>query len=180
MKPYPSIVLILSVALPTIAAEQASVAEGTVSKVDSTTKTILVKTKDGTEHTFRFGGRMAVHGADATSAGSKDAWHSIKSGSEVAVHYTAKGTDETAVEVDRIGSDGLKATEGTVTKIDRGAKTMTIATTDGTEETFRLLDRAAVDSGKDIGTGADKSAKVTVYYTEQGGSKVAHFFKSAF
>jgi hypothetical protein len=28
-----------------------------------------------------------------------------------------------------------------------------------------------------IGKGADKTAKVTVYYTESAGKKVAHFFK---
>lgn len=33
------------------------------------------------------------------------------------------------------------------------------------------------DAGKDIAEGAEKSAKVTVYYTEDAGHKVAHFFK---
>jgi hypothetical protein len=48
------------------------------------------------------------------------------------------------------------------------------------EETYRLADRAVKDTGKDIGEGAEKSAKVTVYYTEEGGHKVAHFFKKIF
>jgi hypothetical protein len=42
-----------------------------------------------------------------------------------------------------------------------------------------LGDRAALDTGRDIEKGADKSAKVTVYYTEEGGDKIAHFFKKA-
>jgi len=50
----------------------------------------------------------------------------------------------------------------------------------GAEETFRLTGRAARDVGKGIGEGAEKSAKVTVYYTEEAGHKVAHFFKKAF
>jgi len=33
---------------------------------------------------------------------------------------------------------------------------------------------------KDIGEGAEKSGKVTVYYTEEAGRKVARFFKKTF
>jgi arginine repressor len=157
-----------------------SVLDGTVKKVDSGTKTVVVKTADGAEHTFHFLGRTVVRGTEATAKGSKDAFHGLKEGSEVAVHYTAKGGRETADEVDRIGKDGLKMTEGTVSHIDRGAKTIVVKTADGTEETYRLADRAVKDTGKDIGEGTEKSAKVTVYYTEEGGHKVAPFFKKIF
>ena len=37
---------------------------------------------------------------------------------------------------------------------------------------------AAKDAGKDIAAGAEKSARVTIYYTQEAGRKVAHFFKS--
>jgi hypothetical protein len=80
--------------------------------------------------------------------------------------------------VDHVGKDGVKVTEGTVTAIDRGAKTMAIKTANGTEETFKLTDHAAVAGGKDIGKGTAKAAKVTVYYTEDAGKKIAHFFAS--
>ncbi len=50
---------------------------------------------------------------------------------------------------------------------------------DGTKTTFRLTDHAAVDEGKDIGKGSVKSAHVTVYYTEKGGKKIAHFFEAS-
>ena len=177
MKLYLYAALALSAALPVFAFEDvASVAEGTVKKVDSSTKTVLIATKDGTEHTFHFGERTTVHGVKAAGKGSEEALHGLTEGTEVAVHYTTKGTVDTAEEIDHIGKGGLKVTEGTFKGIDRGAKTVTIATADGTEKTFRLVGRAA----RDIGKGADKSAKVTVYYTEEGGDKVAHFFKSAF
>ena len=157
-----------------------STVEGTVKKVDSTAKTIVVKTADGTEHTFHFVGRTTVHGAEEIGKGAKDAYHGLKEGSEVVVHYTAKGTEETAEEIDHLGKDGLKATEGTVSHVDRGAKTLAVKTADGTEETFRMTGHAAEDAGKDVGKGAEKSEKVTVYYTEEAGHKVAHFFKKAF
>jgi hypothetical protein len=155
-----------------------SAVSGSVKKVDAATKTVVVKTADGTEHTFHFVERTSVHGAEASAAGTKDAFHGVKEGSEVVVHYTKKGTEETAEEVDHVGKDGLKVSEGTVSKIDRGGKTLVVKAADGTEETFRLTDHAAKDAGKDIAKGAEKSAKVTVYYTERGGHKVAHFFKT--
>jgi Cu/Ag efflux protein CusF len=181
MKLYLCAALALSAALPVFAAEDvASVAEGTVKKVDSSTKAVVIATKDGTERTFHFGERTTVHGVEDAGKGSEEALHGLKEGTEVAVHYTSKGTVDTADEIDHIGKDGLKVTEGTVKKVDHGAKTVTIATADGTERTFRLVGRGTRETGKDIAKGVDKSAKVTVYYTEEGGDRVAHFFKSAF
>jgi hypothetical protein len=148
--------------------------EGTVKKVDSGTKTVVVKTADGTEHTVHFVAKTSVHGWDATEAGAKDGMHGVKEGSHVVVHYTVKGTEKTAQELDRIGDGGLKVTEGTVSKIDRGTKTLAVKTADGAEATYRITDHAVVDTGK----GIEKATKVTVYYTEEGGKKIVHFFKN--
>jgi hypothetical protein len=161
-----------------VAQDVVSAVKGTVEKVDSGTKTAVVKTADGTEHTFHFVERTSVHGAEASAAGAKDAFHGMKEGSEVVVHYSKKGTEETAEEIDHVGKDGLKVTEGTVSKIDRGGKTLVVKTADGAEQTYHLTEHAVKDAGKDIAKGTEKSAKVTVYYTEEGGRKVAHFFKA--
>jgi hypothetical protein len=152
---------------------------GVVLRLDAAAKTVVVKLADGTEHTLHFVKRTTVHGAQDTAAGAKDAFHGLKEGSEVAVHYTAKGTEATAEEIDNIGKDGLKATEATVTRIERGAKTLVVKTTDGSEEVYHMTDSAAKDAGKDIAERTEKAAKVTVYYTEEVGHKVAHFFKKA-
>jgi hypothetical protein len=154
-----------------------SAIHGTITKLDATTKTAVVKTADGTEHTIHFVDKTAVHGAEVTATGSKDAFHGLKEGSEVAVHYTEKGSEKTAVEVDHLGKDGLKSVDGTVSKVDEGGKTVTVKAADGTEQTFDVIGKDTKESAQAIGKGADKSAKVTVYYTEQGGKKVAHFFK---
>jgi len=161
-----------------VAQDVVSVVAGTVKKVDSGTKTVVVKTADGTEHTFHFVERTSVQGADASATGAKDAFHGVKEGSEVVVHYSKKGTEETAEEIDHVGKDGLKVTEGTVSKIDRGGKTLVVKTADGAEETYHLTDRAAKDAGKGVGEGVEKFVKVNVYYTEKAGRKVAHFFKA--
>ena len=79
--------------------------------------------------------------------------------------------------LDRLGGDGLKVSRGTVSDVDRDGKKISIKSADGTEQTFDLADNAAKDTGKDIGKGTDKTAKVTVYYTEDAGRKTAHFVK---
>ena len=180
LKRFSVIMILLALCWPAAAIERRhGILVGVVLKTDDAAKTVVVKLADGTEHTFHFVKATTVHGAQETAAGAKDAFHGLKEGSEVAVHYTAKGTVETAEEVDHIGKDGLKVTEATVTHVDRGAKTIAVKTADGTEEVYRMTDSAARDAGKGIGTGAEKSAKVTVYYTEEAGHKVAHFFKKA-
>jgi len=152
------------------AVEAVTAVHGTISKIDSGAKTIVVKTADGTEHTFHFIAKTTVHG---TEVGAKDTFHGLKEGTEVVAHYTAKGTEKTAVEVDSVGKDGLKVVDGTVSDIDRGAKRLVVKSADGTERTFKMADHAAVETGK----GTEKSAKVTVYYTEDAGKKIAHFFE---
>lgn len=142
-----------------------------IQRVDSAAKIIVVKSDDGISHTFHFLDSTTVHGVDAVDVGSKDSWHGLKEGGEVVVHYAKRGTDDTAVEIDKIGDGGLKATEGTVKEIDKGGKKLTVVAGDGTEETFRLTWRAAKDTGVGIGRGS----KVTVFYLGKAGNKVAHF-----
>ena len=132
--------------------------EGTVKKVDAGSKTVVVATADGTEHTVHFVSKTSVHGWDAADAGAKDGMHGVKEGSHVVVHYTVKGSEKTAQEMDRIGDGGLKVTEGTVSKIDRGTKTLAVKTADGAEATYKITDHAVVDTGK----GIEKASKVTV------------------
>jgi hypothetical protein len=150
---------------------------GTVTKIDAAGKTIAVKTADGTVHTIHFVDTTTVHGAHATADGAKDTFHGITEGSEVVAHYTAKGAKETAVEVDKIGKGGMHAVEGTVTHVSEDGKTVVVKAADGTDHTFHVAGHDTASAAKDIGKGADKSAKVTVYYTEGAGKKVAHFFE---
>ena len=154
-----------------------SAVHGTITKLDAATKTVVVKTAEGTVHTVHFVDKTAVHGAEATATGAEDAFHGLKEGSEVAVHYTEKGTEKTAVEVDHLGKDGIKSVDGAVTKVGEGGKTVTVKAADGTEQTFDVVGKDTKESAEAIGKGADKTGKVTVYYTEKGGKKVAHFFK---
>lgn len=154
-----------------------SAVHGTITKLDSSTNTMVIKTKDGTEHTVHFVDKTAVFGADKTAAGAKDSFKGLSEGSDVIVHYSEKGGEKTATEVDKVGKDGLKYVDGTVTKVGKDGKTVVVKSADGTEHTFDVAGRDTADAAKSIGKSADKAGKTTVYYTEEGGKKVAHFFE---
>src|SRR6266481_8611358 len=94
---------------------------GTVEKVDHATKTVVVKTADGAEHTVKFTG-------DTTVKGTKEGFDGLKKGTEVVARTTGKGVDETAVDVGKVGKDGLRSTKGTVEKFDKGTKTVVVKT----------------------------------------------------
>jgi len=61
-----------------------SAVRGTVQKLDASTKTVVVKAADGTEHTMRVGARTAVYG---TEAAARDIFRGLKEGTDVIVNY---------------------------------------------------------------------------------------------
>ncbi len=100
-------VLMLTVA---VGAWQNAVAEdvvhavsGVVKSVDHDTKTVVVKTADGTEQTFKYTGKTTVEGTKDAGKGvgkaSADTYLEAKKGAKVTVHYTEKGAEKTAVGV---------------------------------------------------------------------------------
>src|SRR6516165_10578176 len=147
-------VIALALAFSVYAADDVvSAVHGTVTKVDSATKTMAVKTKDGTEHTVHYTEKTAVWGADKTAAGAKDSYKGVATGSEVVVHYTEKGGEKTATEVDKVGKDGLKYVDGTVEKVGADGKTVVVKAADGTEHTFAVAGKDTADAAKAVGKG---------------------------
>ena len=69
---------------------------GVVKDVDKDTKTMVVKTADGTEHTIKYTDKTTIEGA-------KDAEGDVKKGANVTVKYTEKGGEKTAVGVKAVG-----------------------------------------------------------------------------
>lgn len=171
-------VIVCSMITSVFAVENAVTAtHGTITKIDRAAKTIAVKTADGTEHVFHWAKDTTVHGVKAADMGAKDAWHGLKEGSDVVTHSTRRGTEDTVLEVDKVGDTGLKKTEGTIKEIDRKGKRLVVESADGTEHAFTLTKHAATDSGKDVANGAEKGTKVAVYSTENAGKGVVHFFE---
>src|SRR5579863_10408406 len=150
---------------------------GTITKIDRTAKTIVVKTGDGTEHVFHWAKGASVHGLKSADMAATDSWHGLKEGSEVVAHSAKRGTEDTVVEVDKVGDKGLTKTEGTIKDIDRKGRRLVVQSTHGSEHAFTLTKHAAADSGKEVANGAKKGTKVAVYSTEDAGKSVVHFFE---
>ena len=176
-------VTLIAIALPAFALEHA--VAGTVTKVDSKAKTIVVKTADGAEEAFKFTGHTAMHaakgGGELAKKGAVDTYLAGKEGTHVVVHYSGEGAEKTATAVDDFGKGALKASKGTVQSADKAGHTVTLKTEDGAEETYRVAKDASVDTQHGIVKGSEyaakKGEKVTVHYTEEAGNKVAHFIK---
>lgn len=174
---YAGLCLLLLVPMAFAASDVVSAIKGTVKKIDTESKTVIVEAVDGTEHAVRFVNNTVVYGFGKTRKGASEALQSLKEGSEVVVHYTRRGAETIAAEVDHVGTDGLKRAEGTIARIDRIGKAIVVKTANGAEETYRLADHAAREAEKAVVAGAEQSGKVIVYYMDEGRRKVAHFFE---
>jgi hypothetical protein len=142
--------------------------EGTVDEEYAGAHAILVKTTSGLRHLVHLTRGTTVHGAKKA-----DPLKGLEAGTPVVVHYVGQGERVTAVEVDRIASDGLQTIEGVVTRVDRHAKTLGLRLEDGATDVLHLTDRAAADVGKQVG----ETDRVIVYYTDDEGHRIVHFFK---
>lgn len=67
---------------------------------------------------------------------------------------------------------------GTLEKVDSGAKTVAVKTTDGTVETVKFTEKTTVHGLKDAGKGADLAGKegghIIVHTVGEGADKTAH------
>ena len=150
--------------------------EGTMKTFYKGLNAIVVTTIDGVEHTYHFAERLIVHGGKNPGP---DALEGLREGRMVVIHYTVEGGRQSASEIDIVGDEGLKTTEGRVVRVDRGRKEITVRFDDGRTEVLRLTDRAAAEAGEDLEKAAGQTARVVVYYEDEHGRKVAHYFKRA-
>ncbi len=148
--------------------------EGTVDQEYKAANTVIVKTMDGVRHLFHLTGKTVVHGGESAGA---EGLRGLETGSAVVVHYATDAGQQTALEVDRLDDQGLKTIEGVVTRVDRAGRKISIRLADGSTQTLRLTDRAATDVGKDVDRAATDTTRVVVYYADESGQRVAHYFK---
>lgn len=159
---------------------------GAVTKIDKDAKTIGVKTADGTEHVFHYTEKTTVRSSKATAkdvkTGAVDTYFAGKEGTHVVVRYTEKGAEKTAASVDDFGKDTIKVSEGTVTKVDKAAHTVSVKTADGAETTYDWGKDATIDTEHGVVKSsqfvAKEGDKVVVHYSEDAGKKIVHFFKA--
>ena len=146
--------------------------EGTVKQFYRGLNYIVVKTMDGVEHVYNFTKDLVVHGGKKPGG---DALEGLREGTSIAVHYSSSGGNASAQEIDVLGDEGLSFTEGVIAKIDRGKKEITIKFTNGRTETFEMTTRAAAESER-LESGA-RATPIIIYYADESGHKVAHYFK---
>ena len=151
---------------------------GVLDKVADDGKSFTVKMADGTEQVFKVSGKT-VYGSAET--GAREAALKGREGSHVVVHYTTRGAEKTAREVKVVSEGSWKATQGTVTKMDQGAKDVTVKLDDGSEKTFHLGKEAAVETAHGAVDASQYTAKegdkVVVYSSEKAGKEVVHLFQ---
>lgn len=147
--------------------------EGTIDQETKAVNTVAVKTIDGTRRVFHLAKDVVVHGGKDTSI---EALENLRAGTTVVVHYADAGADAAAHEIDIVGDDGLKTTEGTVVGINRHKREITVRLDNETIEVLQLSDRAARDVGHEIDSAAGP-ARIVLYYTDDTGARVAHFFR---
>ena len=144
--------------------------EATIKDEHKAAHKIVVVTEDGVEHVYDAAKDLVMHGGTKVLS-------DLKPGTTVVIHYTAGASGDIAHEIDRVGAGGLSVTEGIVRKIDRGRKQITIRYDNGTVEKLELTDRSAVDAGRDFSNDAIGDTRVVVYYSDEAGRRVAHYFK---
>ncbi len=94
-------VLTIGMSKGALADDVTHVMKGVVKSVDKGTKTMVVKTADGTEQTVKWTDKTA------TKTG-KDVGDGIAEGTKVSVKYTEKAGEKTAVGVKDLGKDTEK------------------------------------------------------------------------
>jgi hypothetical protein len=144
--------------------------DGAIDKFYSTAGRAIVTTADGVRHLVHVTGRTKVHGKKGSS---EDELSGLETGSHVVIHYAMSGDTKEAIEIDRVGDEGLSVLDGTVIDVDRRAKKLTVELPNDQWVTLRLTDRAADDVGEDV----RKGHRIVVYYADESGEQVAHFFR---
>jgi hypothetical protein len=148
--------------------------EGTMKQFYRGLNVVVVKTMDGVEHVYGFTKDLIVHGGKKPGV---DALEGLHDGTTVVVHYSTTGGKASAEEIDVLGLDGLSVAEGVVTRIDRGKKEITIRLANGHTETLQMTSRAVAESRGFADDSGAASVRIIVYYADEAGRKVAHYFK---
>jgi len=146
--------------------------EGTMKTFYKALNVFIVTTVDGVEHAYHFSKDLVVHGGKGAGV---DALEGLSEGSTVVVHYAAEPTGQAVEEIDVISDDRFQVTEGVAMNVDRRRQEITVRYGSGRTETFRLTHSAAAEAATD--TAANVGTEVMIYYTDERGQKVAHYFR---
>jgi hypothetical protein len=78
-----------------------------------------------------------------------------------------------------VADAGFEVTEARVVRIERARKQITVRFGDGRTETFQLTERAAAEAPAELEQAQTGTTRVVIYFKDEKGQKVVHFFKKA-
>jgi hypothetical protein len=150
--------------------------EGTMKTFYRGVNKLVVTTVDGMDHVYQFTKDLVVHGGKESGEKALEGMHE---GAMVVIHYTIETGEPTVREIDRVSDAGFEVTEARVVRIERGRKLITVRFGDGRTETFQLTERAAAEAPAELETAHTGDTRVVIYFKDEKGQKVVHYFKKA-
>lgn len=117
---------------------------GVVKSVDKGTKTFVVKTADGTEHTFKWTDKTVVKGSKDVAKGTEDTSKDVVKGTDDAGKDVAKGTEDTGKDIDKGSVDtymgAKKGAKVTVKYTEKGGEKTAVGVKDAGKATGKALE----------------------------------------
>jgi hypothetical protein len=148
--------------------------EGTMKQFYKAANVVIVTTMDGVEHVYHFTKDLIVHGGKKPGV---DALEGLREGTMIVVHRHASGPEASVAEIDVVGDEGLKITEGAVTNINRRKQEITITYANGTTETLKMTPQAAFENDTQLAQSEGTVTRIVIYYSDEAGRKVAHYVR---
>jgi len=149
--------------------------EGTTKRFYKAANVVLVTMTDGVEHVYHFIKDLIVYGGKKPGV---DALEGLREGTMIAIHRTTSGPEASVAEIDLVGDERLKITEGAVININRRKQEITIEYADETTETFKMTPRAVPENETGLEHSDSTVAHIVVYYSDEPGRKVAHYVRA--
>lgn len=161
------------------AQERVHALSGTVTAINPKISMIEVETDDGSAGHFRWAKTAgpAIEFDKTVSADATAADKFTAKGHHVIVYYYGEDTVRTVVAIHDLGEVSVQKSTGTVVKLNRHDRLLTIKDGSGTETQFRLDPKTVADTETGVSQGfkfdLSKGAQVRVIATQANGSDTA-------
>lgn len=156
---------------------------GTVSSIDSASKTMTVFQDNGSQGEFKniTGGKAHLVFDKKIALETTPADDFDKKGAYVIVFYFGDNDDRTAVALKNLGAGPFSSTEGSVVKLDGKAHVLEVKDSTGSVQTFKITDQTIAEGYMGVVEGykfqAQKGDQVRVVASTESGSPVALFMR---
>lgn len=156
---------------------------GTVSSIDSMSKTLIVFQDNGSQGEFKDStngkARLAFNKKIALETTPADDFK--KSGAYVIVFYYGDNNDRTAVALKNLGAGPFTSSEGTLVKLDTKGHSIVVKDNSGAVQTFKITDQTIAEGYMGVVEGdkfgAQKGDQVRIVASNESGTPTALFMR---